>query len=110
MMDGNLITAVFLLAFLAEALTEYFVAEPLGRVEDGRYVWLCKYVAAIVGVGLCIIYKIDLLLMAFGMSATSTWAAWILSGVIIGRGSNFVNDIIDFIRVKAPVLPGHDVQ
>lgn len=101
----NEITVVLLLAFLCEALTEYFVGEPLSHYEDGKYCWLLKYVGAGVGVVFCVIYKIDILLAFLNLQPAVVGVGWVVSGIIIGRGSNFLNDVMDRIRVLLPVVP-----
>lgn len=93
--------AVFLLAFLCEAMTEYLFAEPLERFQNGQYCFVLKYIAVVVGIGLCVAYRIDVLAMVTGLEAVAAWVGWVISGMIIGRGSNFVNDVIDRVRGTA---------
>ena len=93
---------VFVLSFLAESLTEYF-ARPLLRPraqpeEEGdprplSPLWL-RYVAALVGVGLALLYQVDLLAL-FGLRAIHPIAGWIVTGILIGRGSNYLHDLVD---------------
>lgn len=49
-----------------------------------------RYVAALIGVGLCLAYRPDLML-ATGFEAEAAWVGHLLTGVVIGRGSNFLH-------------------
>jgi len=98
---GDKLLAVFLLAFVAEAMTEYLFSEPLNRFQGGRYCFMLKYIACAIGIGFCVGYRIDILEMVAGLEPTAPWIGWIISGAIIGRGSNFLNDVIDRVRGTA---------
>ena len=50
------------------------------------------YVAAIAGVGLAIFYQLDLLAL-IGELAPST-VGYVLTGLIIGRGANYLHDFV----------------
>ena len=110
--------AVLFLAFLAEGLTEYLarpVIEGLTSPDPEQasvgarqassaspsspYVkplWL-RYIACLVGVGLAIAFRADLF-AAVGLAAISPWIAYVLTGILAGRGSNYVHDLIDTWR------------
>lgn len=82
--------AVFALAFLCESLTEYFFAEPLeGLGIDTKYL---RYVAAVVGVGLALLYGLDALRDFLGLNARIFPLGEVLTGLILGRGANYVHD------------------
>ena len=100
------ITAILILATLVESLVEYLVrplVKPPLQVrpvliadprESGDTTWqdlVLRYVAAAVGIALCVLYKADLLEM---VSVTSPWpyVGNVITGIIIGRGANFVHD------------------
>ena len=97
------ITAIMILATLVESLVEYLVrplvkpplqVRPVLIAEEQPTTWqdlVLRYVAAAVGIALCILYKADLLEM---VSITSPWpyVGNIITGIIIGRGANFVHD------------------
>lgn len=93
--------AIFLLAFVAEATTEYFFAELFKRFKGGQYCFTLKYVAFAIGTGFCVGYRIDVLELVAGLKPAAPWVGWIISGAIIGRGSNFLNDVIDRVRGTA---------
>jgi len=89
------IVAILALATLAEAFVEYFVVPLLEKANAAEY---AKYAALVVGVGLCLAYGIDILAMVIGLVSPYPYVGMILSGTIIGRGANYVNDFIDFVR------------
>jgi hypothetical protein len=103
------LTSVLVLAALAEALVEYLFSpiikaqepnapalraremepEPAANL-DWRALTL-RYTAALVGVLLCIVYQADLLLL-FNLNPPWPWVGYLITGLLIGRGSNFVHD------------------
>lgn len=76
---------LLLLATLAESVTEYFLAQ---WVEP-----YTKYAAAVVGVVLAINFQVDMFVQMFGMESIHPIVGCILTGVLLGRGSNFVHDL-----------------
>ena len=89
------LTVIFVLAFLVESLVEYFLAKLFEKYGLSDYL---KYAAALVGIGLCFAYRIDILLQLVGMTPVHPIVGYVISGIIIGRGSNFLNDLIDLVR------------
>jgi len=96
------ITSILVLATLAEALVEYLFSPIIKAGEEnemqpepqGALNWrdlALRYTAAAVGVGLCVIYQADLF-AAFGLVPPWPWIGWVITGLLIGRGSNFVHD------------------
>lgn len=88
------ITAAFILAVLVEGIVEYFIA------KDGASQPWIKYVAAAIGVAVCVAYKVDVL-ASLGLVSAVPFVGSVLTGVVIGRGSNYLNDFIS--KVKKPV-------
>ena len=86
-------TAVFILAVLVEAIVEYFIS-----AQDKHQPWL-QYVAAVIGVAVCIAYKVDLL-ASLGVTSTYPFVGEVITGLIIGRGSNYLSDFMT--RVRTP--------
>jgi len=80
---------------LLAALVEGFVQYTFGDSERARP--YLKYVAGLLGIAAAIVYKVDIPSM-FGLATDYGIANYIVSGIIIGRGSNYVNDIIGSIR------------
>lgn len=84
------IAGILLLATLIEGLITYLFGD-----ADTKP-WL-KYVSLVLGIFAAIAYQIDIPAM-FGLASQFTLAGYILSGIIIGRGSNYLNDIIGKVR------------
>lgn len=110
-----LIAVAFALAFLTESLVEYLLGTPMSKFEALKpWTWLLMYVAAGVGVFLALYWKIDLIAViangvAAGMSgAPIIWqvspVGQVLSGLVIGRGSNFLHDFLSK-TLRKPTLP-----
>lgn len=105
--------AVLFLAFLAEGLTEYLArpiiqglsnAEPADPAEPyEKPLWL-RYIACLVGIGLALAFKADLF-AAVGLAAVNPWIAYVLTGILAGRGSNYIHDLIDTWRSPAAPSP-----
>lgn len=104
----------FALAFFAESLVEYVFAGPLAfakvllvaksllfsdALEAAEPL---KYIALCVGVGMAFAYSLDLLNVAFEIVADPAWVGILLTGMAIGRGSNYVHDLW-----KRYLDPGH---
>lgn len=87
------LTMIFVLAVFVEGVIEYFVSD-----SSKKQPWL-KYVSALFGIVVCMAYKIDLLAL---LGAVTPYAivGQIFTGLIIGRGSNYLNDFIT--RVRTP--------
>ena len=95
------ILGIFLLAALVEALIEYLVMpwlKPEGRelspAEDRARTMALRYSAAVLGVVLCIAYGVDVLALV-GLFSDWPFIGSILTGLLIGRGANFVNDFVE---------------
>lgn len=107
------VVGILILAVIVEALVEYFVApavKPEGNEPpdpagvDWRSMGL-RYSAAAIGVALCIVYRCDLLSMA-GLHSPYPWVGWLVTGLLIGRGANFVNDFASTWLAPAARLAG----
>jgi hypothetical protein len=101
------VTGILVLAALAEALVEYLFSpiikagkendmqpEPAANQPLAGLDWRVlafRYTSAGVGVCLCIIYETDLF-QYFGLYPPWPWIGWVITGLLIGRGSNFVHD------------------
>ena len=113
---GVTLSVSFALAFLSESLVEYLIGTPLDHVGEPakRWKWLLMYISAAVGVGLCWYWQVDLIAVVANVTAklsglSGTWSispvGVILSGLIVGRGSNYLHDFLDKHLVK-PAVPG----
>ena len=83
---------IVLLATLVEGLITYL----FGKTEEGTRPWL-KYVSLVAGVGLAVAYKIDIPAMT-GLVSVMPVVGYVVSGLIIGRGANYLNDILTLIK------------
>lgn len=88
-METALPLGILALAFLSESITEYLFAGPLSRRGLGRFL---PYVAAAVGITLCLAYRVDLLETALGLSPGWPPLGQALTGLILGRGSSYLHD------------------
>lgn len=95
------ILGIFLLAALVEALVEYLVQpwlkpehRELTPAEDLIRTMALRYSAAVIGVVLCIAYQVDILALV-GLFSGWPLIGPVLTGLLIGRGANFVNDFVE---------------
>ena len=90
------LAGILILATLTESLVEYLlrpVIKPPAEEKD-QDPWrdmALRYIAAAVGIALCALYRADLLKM-LGLVSPWPFVGWIVTGLIIGRGANFVHD------------------
>lgn len=85
------ILGILFLATFTEGLIEYLFA------KDGVSQPILKYVGLAIGVCLAVAYQIDLLAMV-GLHTALPLVSYIVSGIVIGRGSNYVNDVVSMLR------------
>lgn len=88
------ILGILALAIFIEGTVEYFLA------KEGAHQPALKYIAVILGVVLAIAYDVDILSDLAGMQSIVPLIGNVVSGVVIGRGSNVVNDFIGMLRAK----------
>lgn len=82
-----------MLAILVEGTITHLFGE---SSEEDHKPWL-RWVSLVFGVGAAIAYQLDIL-AALGLPAVYPLIGWIATGLIIGRGSNYVNDFISRLR------------
>ena len=93
METAKLIAVMLALAFLSESLVEYLFGTAADKISAiTPYKWTLMYVSAGVGVGLSIHYGLDVIALLLGTAAT--WVGVTLTGLIIGRGANFVHQFV----------------
>ena len=95
MIVGRFVLA-FALAFIAESMSEYLFASWLGALE-AKWTWLenvhpMRYVSLVVGLILAFAYALDIIYEAFGYVAIWPWIGIVITGLAIGRGSNYLHD------------------
>ncbi len=104
---GTLIIMVIVMfiAFLIEALVEFFISVWFDKIPALKdFKWVQMYVAAAVGILAAFLYQLDLVhLLSVFLSQLSgtvmiiviTPFGLIVTGLAMGRGSNFIHDIFD---------------
>ena len=85
----------FLILFIFAILVEALVSMTLGDAPVPG--WVKKVASIVLGVGVCIVYKVGLIAL-LGVEGGIPIVDWIATGIIISRGSNFLNDLL--VRIK----------
>lgn len=80
------------LAFLTESMVEYLFGQAVDHLALEKWRWALMYVSALVGVGLAFYYHLDLLALIGQLEASPV--GYLLSGLIIGRGANYLHDFV----------------
>lgn len=101
--------AILILAALTEAVVEY-VSRPLDGVLSGNIPGIAKqYAAMLVGLLVSYNYGVNALVIVAEMLAAQgvwlpiparDWVGLILTGILVGRGSNLVNDLASLLNGK----------
>lgn len=89
------ITSFLFMAFFLEGFVN-FIKQIVDADKTIKYTYI---LSLIFGVCLCIIFNLDLLTI-LGLNSTIPFAGNVVSGLIISRGSNYVNDIYNKFMVK----------
>lgn len=92
-----ILVIVFLLAWMGEALVEYFIGIPLSKSKFAHLSWTLIYVAAAVGLVGSIVYQLDLVHIIaeqLGLDIPINYFGLIVTGLSIGRGANFIHDLV----------------
>lgn len=79
------------MATFVEGLIEYLFS------KDEVSQPVLRYMALAFGVVLAIAYNVDIL-AAMGMTSIVPLVGNVVSGIVIGRGSNYVNDLVGMLR------------
>lgn len=104
----GIVAVIFLLAFLIESLVEAVLGTPFDKIPAlTPYKWCLMYAALIVGVVGAHVYQFDLLALLssyLGTPIQITFFGVTLSGLAIGRGSNYLHDLVQkwFRPVEPP--------
>jgi hypothetical protein len=87
------IFGIVLLATLIEGLVTYL----FGKTDEGyTRPWLA-YVSLALGVTVSIAYQVDIPAMV-GLVSPIPYVGYVVSGLVLGRGSNYLNDILRMIK------------
>jgi hypothetical protein len=77
---------IFMLGFVVESTVEYFF-KGLGEYK--------KYIAAGFGAAIALAFQVNMFLTVFGLgegNVIAYWAGTVLTGLLIGRGANWLHD------------------
>lgn len=92
------VVLALVLATLVEGFVEYIFGTLFDKVPKlAGYKWALMYLSLLVGVGLAFYYAIDMVSLIAnnaGGAVAVTPVGIILSGLIIGRGANYINDFV----------------
>jgi hypothetical protein len=91
------ILGILALATLVEGFVEY----AFGKIVQLQPFLI--YISLLLGVGVSIAYHVDIL-AELGLHGAPI-VGYIISGVIIGRGSNYANDIISLVKGQNAAKP-----
>jgi hypothetical protein len=101
------IAIIFLLAFLIESLVEAVLGTPFDKIPIlTPWKWTLMYAALGVGVIGAHVYQFDLLVILskyLGTPIQITFFGVTLTGLAIGRGSNYLHDMVQ--KWFKPVVP-----
>ncbi len=105
MTAGTALLIIFALAFLIESSVEYIFGTPMDKIPKlTPYKWLLMYASMAAGVGMTFYYKVDMLSMIGDLAKEplqATPVGFALSGLVIGRGANFVHQFVsNYLPVK----------
>jgi hypothetical protein len=89
---------ILLLAFLTETLVEFVFADLFEHIPAAEpFKWTIKYVAIAVGIGGAFVYGFDLIALLsqyLENTITATPFGITITGIAIGKGSNYLHQII----------------
>jgi len=89
---------IFLAFIVTEGTVEYLLGVPMDKIEKLKpYKWVLMYPSMALGIFVCSYYKVDvvyLLAAQLGIAGVAIGPVGIsFTGILIGRGANFVNDM-----------------
>jgi hypothetical protein len=101
------LAVVLLLAWMVESLVEAVFGTPFDKIARlGPYKWLLMYIAFGVGILGAFVYGLDILFLLTkyldpaggSVTLTPTVFGMVLTGLAIGRGSNYIHDLMKQFR------------
>jgi hypothetical protein len=104
----GILAVIFILAFLIESLVEYFFGQIFAHLPAIQpFSWLLVYVSAAVGVVGAFLFGFDLLYLLGNYLAVDwptlqapSWLGITLTGLAIGRGANYLHDLVSKFFIK----------
>lgn len=95
-MELTALAGIIFLAVVLEGTLTYIFNSKDQEAEPREWI---KYVALLAGIGLAIVYKIDLPTL-LGLKLNVLIMNYVISGIAIGRGSNYINDLAGLFKPK----------
>lgn len=89
----EIISGSILLATFVEGLITYLFG-PNNELSSREWI---KYVSLFFGVVVSVLYQVDIL-ASTGLVAIHPVVGYVISGLVIGRGSNYLNDFVSFFK------------
>mgnify|MGYP005820269439 CR=1 FL=1 len=109
----GVLAVIFLLAFLVESLVEYLFGAPFEHIAVlAPYKWTLMYISMAVGILGAFVYQFDLLALLsqfVEVPMAITTFGIILTGCAIGRGANYLHDLVKTYFVK-PTTSGDELS
>ena len=99
MNTAQILAVSLVLAFLTESMVEYIFGTAADRVPKLKPLrWMLIYVAMVVGIGLSLFYQLDLI--ALISKQEPTVVGYIMTGLVVGRGANYLHGIVSEYILK----------
>lgn len=103
----SILGVILLLSFMVETLVEFLAAPLVDNVPAlGAYHWVQEYIAIAVGILGAFVYSFDLLYLLgsfVGASIPLHPFGIALTGIAVGKGANYLHDLIGKYFVKPSV-------
>jgi len=105
-----ILAVVLFIAFLVETLVEFLLAPLFEKVPKlTPFKWVTMYVAIAVAMFAAFLYRLDLVFMLAQFLGVAeipqTTYGIVITGIAIGKGSNYLHDLITKFFVKQSVSP-----
>jgi len=89
---------LFIAAVVGEGIVEYLLAPLFDKWKESGDAALVeqglRMTAAAVGIAIAWQLQLKFFNIAFGLESLSPWFDIVVTGIAIGRGSNYINDLI----------------
>lgn len=90
----GILGGIVALAFLVERLVELVLGLPFEKLPKLKpWSWLLTYAAVAAGIGIAFAYHLDIISLLLPLPETQV--GYILTGLVIGCGSEFTHQIIE---------------
>ena len=94
------ILILFFFATFIEGFVKYIV-DGLGEARKEKIKYLIPYFTLLIGLALAVNFQLDIFkIFEYPLVSTFPLVSYIITGVIIGRWSNYINDLITKLRLK----------